>query len=319
MAVAYVDWRKVEAARLGAIYAAEIRRWSDRLGWDTASSWDHIELGRRLGTVSGLCALDARGDIVGLTFYLLHGDVLQVGGFTAATEDITMALLDGILASDSARRARSVTLFAFTDAPGLARALSRRGLTVVGYDYMVRPLVVEAGGPWDCLRPWRADEAAAVAKLLAAAYPVADRGRPFAPGGTAREWDEYVGQILNAAGCGAIMPEACLVAASGSGSITGVILVTRLAAATGHVAQIAVDPAAERRGAGRLLLDAACATARKMGCDQMTLLVDERNVRARGLYQRAGFRAVAGFTSAGSDQPVRLTSVAAGGMAVTRL
>lgn len=318
MAIACVDWREADRGRLTALYAAEIRRWSDVLGWDTASSWDHIELGRCLGTVSGLCALDADGAIAGWTFYLRHRDVLQVGGFMAASEDTTAALLDAILASDTAARAGSVTLFAFTDAPGLTDALAHRGLTVVRYDYLAKPLIAEPHTPSLDVRPWRKDDAIAVARLLASAYPMADEGRPFAPRGTAEEWQEYVGQIVNAAGCGTIMPDASFVAPNGPDRMAGVILVTRLATATAHVAQIAVDPATERRGLGRLLIGAACANAREAGCARMTLLVDDRNARARRLYEHARFVAVAGFVSAGRRQPVRLTSVAAGGRAVTR-
>jgi ribosomal protein S18 acetylase RimI-like enzyme len=300
MAIACVDWREADRGRLAALYAAEIRRWSDVLGWDTASSWDHIEIGRRLGTVSGLCALDADGAIAGWTFFLRHHDVLQVGGFLAASDDATAALLDGIFASDTAARARSVTFFAFTDAPGLTDRLAHRGLTVVRYTYLAKPLAAEPHTPSLDVRPWRADDASAVARLLASAYPMADEGRPFAPCGTAEEWQEYVGQIVNASGCGTIMPDASFVAPNGEDCLAGTILVTRLAAATAHVAQIAVDPVAERRGMGRLLIGAACANAREAGCARMTLLVDDRNVRARRLYAHAGFVAVAGFVSAGS-------------------
>jgi ribosomal protein S18 acetylase RimI-like enzyme len=300
MAIACVDWRDVDRERLAALDAAEIRRWSDVLGWDTASSWDQIELGRRLGTVSGLCALDAAGALAGWTFFLRHRDVLQVGGFRAASEGTTAALLDGILASDAATLAHAVTFFAFTDAPGLTDALAHRGLTVVRYDYLTKPLVAEPHTPSPGVRSWRTDDARAVARLLASAYPMPDEGRPFAPRGTAEEWQEYVGQIVSASGCGTIMPDASFVAPNGRDGLAGAILVTRLAAATAHVAQIAVDPAAERRGVGRLLIGAACANAREAGCTRMTLLVDDRNVRARRLYAHAGFVAVAGFVSAGT-------------------
>jgi ribosomal protein S18 acetylase RimI-like enzyme len=303
MPIACVDWRQADREHLAALYRAEIGRWAT-LGWDTASSWDQIELGRRLGTVSGLCALDAVGAIVGWTFFLRHRDVLQVGGFLAASEDATAALLGGILASDTAARARSVTCFAFTDAPGLTDALAHRGLTVVRYDYLSKPLVAEPHTPSLDVRSWRADDAIAGAKLLASAYPMPDEGRPFAPRGTAEEWQEYVGQIVNASGCGTIMPDACFVVRNGPDRIAAMILVTRLAATTAHVAQIAVEPGTERRGVGRLLMDAACANAREAGCTRMTLLVDGRNVRARRLYAHAGFVAVAGFVSAGSVRQV---------------
>jgi ribosomal protein S18 acetylase RimI-like enzyme len=319
MAIACVDWRQADTKELAALYANEIRRWSASLGWDTASSWDQIELGRRIGTVSGLLAFDAHGAILGWTFYLLHRDVLQIGGFAAASETITTALVDGILSSAIAARAQAVTLFAFTDAPGLADALTQRGLAVNHYDYLSKALAPGPGWRPRDVRRWRTDDAAAAATLLATAYPGADHARPFAPQGIAAEWREYVGQIVTTAGCGTIMPDGCLVVPSGPNRIAGVVLVTKLAATTAHIAQIAVEPQAQRRGLGRLLVSAACASASEAGCGRMTLLVDGRNNVARRLYEASGFVGVARFVSAGSRQPVRLTSVAAAGAAVVRL
>jgi ribosomal protein S18 acetylase RimI-like enzyme len=59
-----------------------------------------------------------------------------------------------------------------------------------------------------------------------------------------------------------------------------------------HVRQIqgfAVDPAERGQGLGRLLLDAACAEARRQGARRITLRVLSVNARARRLYEAAGF------------------------------
>jgi ribosomal protein S18 acetylase RimI-like enzyme len=209
-------------------------------------------------------------------------------------------------------------MFAFTDAPGLAPALARRGLSVVRYDYLHKPLVEGLLPPIPHLRVWRDDDKGGTAALLALAYPLADEGRPFAPRGTAEEWREYVGQLVSAAGCGMLLPDASFVVQGRNEAIAGLVLTTRLATQTAHIAQIAVAPHAQRRGVGRLLVRAACLRARAAGCDRITLLVEERNAGARQLYEASGFTAAARFVSAGSVQPVRLTSLAAGGSAVTR-
>jgi ribosomal protein S18 acetylase RimI-like enzyme len=313
MALAILDWRQADRAHFAALYAGEIRRWSDVLGWDTAASWHHIELGRRLGTVPGLLALDANGAIAGWTFYLLHRGVLQVGGISAVSESATTALVEGICSSEAAANAQSATVFAFTDAPGLSDALARRGLAVGAYDYLVKALPdrrpgavgasADAGGEpgvSPSLRHWRDREAESVAALLRLAYPGADGGRPFASGGTVEEWQEYVDQLVGAAGCGTIMPDGSFVVANGPDRISGVVLVTRLATGTAHIAQLAVDPKATRRGLGRLLVEAACARAGAARCDRITLLVEGRNTAARRLYEGSGFQAVARFVSAGS-------------------
>ncbi|WP_344245153.1 GNAT family N-acetyltransferase [Actinocorallia libanotica] len=59
-----------------------------------------------------------------------------------------------------------------------------------------------------------------------------------------------------------------------------------------HVRQIqglAVDPAAQGRGVGRLLLEAAVAEARRQGASKLTLRVLSGNTTARRLYERLGF------------------------------
>jgi ribosomal protein S18 acetylase RimI-like enzyme len=108
------------------------------------------------------------------------------------------------------------------------------------------------------------------------------------------------------------MPDGCYVVPGDADRVSGVVLVTRLAAATAHIAQIAVDPRARRLGLGRLLVNAACARAAEAGCDRITLLVEGRNAAARRLYETSGFDTVARFVSAGSSQPRRLTNVALG-------
>ena len=57
----------------------------------------------------------------------------------------------------------------------------------------------------------------------------------------------------------------------------------------GHVGILAVARAAEGRGVGRALLAAAEAWTRERGWRKLTLNVFETNVRARAVYERAGF------------------------------
>ena len=58
----------------------------------------------------------------------------------------------------------------------------------------------------------------------------------------------------------------------------------------GHVGILAVTEEAEGQGAGTALLRAAEAWARERGYRKLTLSVFEDNHRARGMYDRAGFR-----------------------------
>ena len=57
----------------------------------------------------------------------------------------------------------------------------------------------------------------------------------------------------------------------------------------GEIADLAVAPAARRRGIGGVLLDRVVATAMESGVGALYLEVRESNVAARALYQSRGF------------------------------
>ncbi len=85
------------------------------------------------------------------------------------------------------------------------------------------------------------------------------------------------------------------VAVDPSGAVLGVLfLETRrdyfTGAPHGHVGVLAIAESAEGRGLGRTLLARADAWGRAQGFDRLTLTVFDGNVRARRLYERAGYR-----------------------------
>jgi ribosomal protein S18 acetylase RimI-like enzyme len=78
------------------------------------------------------------------------------------------------------------------------------------------------------------------------------------------------------------------------GEVAGYVRIGRVfpIAASDHVLMItgiAVDPACQRRGIGRALLDAAVAEARARGVRRLTLRVLAHNEGAVRLYEQAGF------------------------------
>jgi GNAT superfamily N-acetyltransferase len=66
-----------------------------------------------------------------------------------------------------------------------------------------------------------------------------------------------------------------------------------------NIHDLAVLPEYRGQGVGRTLLDVVENKARLLGCCKVTLEVLERNPRARGVYEKAGFRPVAGAPDAG--------------------
>ncbi len=312
------DWRMVPDAVVQKLFAAEQRRWEIDLDWDLGPGWDELEMGRQLGTVGGLIAYRREGRVAGWAYYLVDGGALQIGGFNADSEVTTAALIEDILADPAASAANRITAFAFTDAPGLVGELRSRGLAVDRYFYLRRDVPEGLGAPMANMRAWTPDDLDATAALLQRAFESKDASRPFAPDGTIEQWQQYVKGLVTQKGCGELLPSASFVVADGPGRLAAVALVTRIGPTTGHIAQLAVDPLRRRRHFAAALVEAAWRAAARLGCTRTTLLVGGRNQAARTLYQRARFESVGSFIAAGGAYPRRSTSVAPGGVIITR-
>ena len=78
------------------------------------------------------------------------------------------------------------------------------------------------------VRRWRTDDAPAAVKLLMRAYPTSDQSRPFAPRGTIGEWTDYLHQLMEADGCGQLLPDACVSVSFGPNRLAGLALVSRI-------------------------------------------------------------------------------------------
>jgi ribosomal protein S18 acetylase RimI-like enzyme len=90
-----------------------------------------------------------------------------------------------------------------------------------------------------------------------------------------------------------------------TGQMAGLVLSTRLADRTAHIAQLVVDGEARRRGIGEMLTKRAYAAAAGAGCEVMTLMVDEANEPALTLYAGQGFSPRGAFVSGRRPRSVR--------------
>src|SRR5262245_51589864 len=313
-----IDWRTLPAERVTPLYTSETERWGSVLEWDTATDWDEVEKGRRLGTVAGVVVINETGAFAGWCYYLIHKRALQIGSFIASSEAVAQVMLDAVLQDEVRASVDTVTLFAFADAPNLAASLRLRGLTVDRYWYLGRELQRVAPPRLPDVRKWRVDDVQATADLLARAYDRRDESRPFAPRGTAEEWGDYVQQLTIGNGCGRLMADVSVCVPGGPNRLLAVALVTRIAEGTSQLVQLAVDPQMRGRHLGTQLLEIACSSAHQAGCTRMTLFVGGKNSRARSLYESHRFENMASFIAAGSLQPSRSTSPAPGTVVGTR-
>ena len=122
--------------------------------------------------------------------------------------------------------------------------------------------------------------------------------------GRPEDWVEYVEQVVTTRGCGVFLPEATVIGESSHG-VDAVVLATRLGPGTAHLAQIAVEPIAQRSGRGRRILSAALSNLREADYLRATLLVSAANGAANGLYDQLGFLEAGRFLAAVRDQPRR--------------
>lgn len=318
MCVICRDWRLSQPSEIAALLDRETARWRDDLGWDVRSSWRVIEPARAGGALPGFVAQDGAGNILGWTWFLRVRDCLQVGALVAERDDTVHALVRAIMTSDDWRASRSSVWSIRGTPPGLALALDAEDLAVARYLYqsagLTRSVSEQSRG-----RAFTTRDRGSVTDLFARAYAGSNQVRAFAPGGSPREWRDYVGSLIDTDGCGTWLPEASFVADDGDGALTGAVVTTRIAADVAHIPQIVVDPAAQGRGLGMNLLRGSMAACASRGCRRMTLLVEDGNTRARAMYARAGFETVSEFVVAAS-QPRRLTSVAlaSGGVSTRR-
>jgi len=306
-----VDWRDLKAEALAPAYAAEALRWRVGLHWELEPSLRVAEGARAAGRLPGLAVRTASGDVVGWCFFTISAGTLQIGALRAESASIARLLLDGILTSPETATARNVTGFLFADGTALSSALTRRRFAVGRHRYLAKPLSVRdasapLGLPAESVRlgAWRDEDSAPALRLLAAAYEGTREQACFAPHNHLHEWAAYVGQILKTPGCGMFQPDASFTLKDTDGRTAGLVLTTRVAPDTAHIAQIAISPALRGRGLGTLLAQRAIAASFAAGARRMTLLVSESN-RAGDWYRQLGFTDAATFLYAARQRPNR--------------
>jgi ribosomal protein S18 acetylase RimI-like enzyme len=291
------DWRDADAADTQLLYAREQDFWVRELFWDASSSWREIEQARTTWGLPGRMAIDHKRTVRGWSYYMPDGETLHIGGIAADTKDATAGLLDAALdmASVPPRPVR-VSCFVPDRAEGFEAALVERGFTCEHYHYLVRTLPHAADGVGAIeAEGWRDDDLADAAELLQTAY--GEHGRQFAPRGTLTEWEHYTRGLVERPGCGDLEPAITRVVRD-AGNMIALVLTTRVAPGTIHLAQVAVHPGRRREGFARKLVDEACRLAQPRAARQATLLVGDRNTAARKLYASMGFEPRATFIAA---------------------
>lgn len=280
------DWRDADPADTQWLYAREQDYWVRELAWDASTAWREIEQARVTWGLPGRIAFDNQKTPCGWCYCMPDGDTFHLGGIVAEHPRVTAALVDASLAiaTAGAKPARMST-FVPMRAEGLETVLGERGFACERYHYLARPVAAGESRTTEAA-PWQEDLLIPAAVLLQAAYGAG--GRHFAPRGLQVEWEHYVRGLVERPGCGVLEPSITRVIKS-SEAMQALVLATRLAPGTVHLAQVAVHPERRREGVARRLVDEACRLAASRGARLVTLLVGENNAAARQLYEQMGF------------------------------
>jgi len=307
-----IDWRELPAAAIAQLLDTEARWWRAHLGWDLGPAFAGVEPARVSGELPGIVVTDGTGKVGAWGFFTGDDDVVQIGAMGATDAAAADQLVRTIVSASEEVGATAVVAFVRPGTVGITEALAASGFAVDVYRYLEAPTRHFRGFAAE-LRTCSPADFPNLPRLFERAYKESRELRPFAPRGTSREWATYVGQLLHTRGCGDFQLRASVV--SGVAPLDCAALVTAIGDSTAHLAQVAVDPSARKRGLGQRLIEAAASSARARGFSSMTLLVSAANGPAQALYDRMGFRQCAAFIAAVRRQPRLLTSegAAAGG------
>ena len=295
------DWRDVDPAAMRERYAREARQWRQGLAWDIASSVETIELARTTWGLPGVVAGGVGEPIRGWAFWIVEDGLVKVGGLAAEHAAATRAVVHAILERAGAAAVEGLSLFLYDRTPGLRRALHATGFEIEPFLYLSRNItrpsaaIPACHGDGDALRGWLPEDEAAAAQLLAESYGAA--GRHFAPHDRPEQWARYIRDLVRQTAVGELMPDATRMLRAGD-RMAALVVMTRIAPATAHVAQVVVHPAWRGRRLASALVGAACTRAAEQGCTRATLLVAADNRPARTVYARMGFDVTASFVAA---------------------
>lgn len=295
-----VDLRELRGDDIDSLLEGQARRWRENLQWDFQATGEVI---RRFLDVRNLYgyALASPSGLEGYCYFIQDGDKALLGDLYLARpaadshgeELLLTKTLEAAALYPGVRRIEGQLLDLGSEMKG--RMLFSNPIEAFDRLYMLRR-GLEALKPAPHgrmpvrVRPWRDSDLEGVARLIAEAYVghvdslINDQYR--SPLGASR----FVFNTIQHTGCGSFLSEASFVADRRFRSaLSGACLCTRVAADSGHIAQLCVDSTARRQGVGAALLEQSLLAMGRLGCDAASLTVTASNSGAVQLYEEFGF------------------------------
>lgn len=301
---AVVELSAIGGAELAPLLEEEKARWLRLLHWDFSPLAELILRYAAMGTLEGFALKDG-GRVAGYAYYVVEGDKGLLGDLyvlgalrTPAHENLLLgAVLDRMRSMPWLRRVEAQLMHLGLHSGRIASAgrppaaWPRQFMLASLYDL---PEPAPAAGDLHFER-WSAYWTDEAAEVIAEAYEGHVDSAINSQYRSAAGARRFIENIVRYPGCGYFAPDCTWVALTREGSVVGVCFTSRIAPATGHIAQICVTPAAQGCGAGAGLLRRALHSLRLSGATEASLTVTSSNTRAIRLYDAFGFQAIHHF------------------------
>ena len=313
--VEILDLRHFTAAMLSRVLDEEVGVWSALLHWDYRNSTrllaqylDNRALPGFAATtgeqVCGyvFCVHEESKSVIGDVYASSHLGAGQAGA-TALESRLLVHMLELLLNSPHIDRVESQLLIHPTETH--ADRFRDAGFEVFRRLFLVQSLA----GRWSSsravlpagleLRPWRDEDLAPAARLIAEAYRnhpdslINDQYR------TVQGSMRFLNNIVRYAGCGIFSaPASSVLVHRTSRELAGIILGSRVSPQSGHITQLCIHPEFRRLGLARTLLGLAAHGFLRQGAREVSLTVTAANGHAVDLYQSEGFACHHSFDAA---------------------
>ena len=297
-----VDLCTVTSAELEGLWHHEAQWWREHLLWDISHPLEALRRVIRRRGVPGK-AVRVGTQTVGYTYYVISGSLGVLSGLVVAPAwnipEVGESLLQATLDAIHQRGVRRIECpWVSMAAPWLVPMCERAGLQTAWRAFLrvglARAHTLVQSPALIQLEPWRERHVHEAAAIMQAAYQNTVDVELNMLYRTVEGCGNVLDNLQQQGGCGPLVTEASVFAHS-RGQGIGFVVVTEIAPRQGHLAQVAVLPAYQRQGVGRMLVHHCLTQLAARHFDTLSLIVSRENQRAFRLYQAMGLQEILAF------------------------
>ena len=284
---------------LSSVLQEEIGCWQHELDWNYRPAAQLIEKYLRVRSLTGYVLTAPSGHAVGYSYYVLNSSVGYIGNIFVsriyadleAYQRLLIPTLSSLRRNAPLLRRIECQFFPFNC--HLAPLFRRHRFEVLDRLFLHR----ELGSPESISFPpkgfgvtlWKPRYFVAAASVMVDSYRNSQDSRICQDYQSLQGCTRFLRNLIDSPGCGEFQPRTSLMAFDNSGSLSGILLSTRIGPRMGMIPQISIRRNAQGRGLGTFLLKRYFALAADQSIERTALSVTKTNDGAYKLYRRLGF------------------------------